>query len=114
MNNIERTIAIRKRIHIDDGVVRERKRPGYAVDGEPINVTDISCTVSVDVPVLTGVPLQTFDQFVAAYCVTHGWDASALSKTQVLEARREACVSLRANRWADVRVCGVEFHEGRS
>jgi hypothetical protein len=89
--NIERTISIRKRINIGEGVVI----PAHGtVNGKTesmrLHSRDISCTISIDVPVLTELPAQTFDQFVAAYCVTHGWDAFALSEAQVLEARREA------------------------
>lgn len=57
--NRERTISIRKRIHLTEGVVQTRARQ---VCGELIEARDISCTIRVDVPVLTELPARISEQ----------------------------------------------------
>jgi hypothetical protein len=82
--NIERTISIRKTIHIVEGRIFPASTCGT------IYARDISCTVNVDVPVLDSLPLSSFDERVAAYCKLQSWDVKALTHEQCMKARGEA------------------------
>ena len=73
--NTERTISIRKRVHFDAGFVSAppdetlespRGRDPQLVPAG-VQARDITCTITVDVPVLTRVPVPDSDDFCNVY-----------------------------------------------